>query len=222
MCEKCKRNRPQRHLRWAEIGRRPIGLRWWQNPAWILVTNWILLTNMGLSLASICVAGVERSAGPPSRASSCSSLVSENGKWSWTLSSSPWFSPGAAVWAAMITEAVKFGDFLHDAARVQAADVGIRPMPKSEATAIPSVTEHAVELDFLKQLRGKTARLHVVPYEDGWASDFTSNLCEEMLGLRQNGLGPNWLCELLWKATRSAAWSCCPGPSAFSEQRGLA
>ncbi|HZQ54124.1 MAG TPA: hypothetical protein VFB14_18115 [Bryobacteraceae bacterium] len=67
----------------------------------------------------------------------------------------------------MITEAVKFGDFLHDAARVQAADVGIRPMPKSEATAIPSVTEHAVELDFLKQLRGKTARLHVVPYEDG-------------------------------------------------------
>jgi hypothetical protein len=71
--------------------------------------------------------------------------------------------------AYKITEAVAFGDFLRDAARVQAADVGIRLVPKSDAPATQSATEHAVELDFLKQLRGKTALLHVVRYED-WMS----------------------------------------------------
>jgi hypothetical protein len=71
--------------------------------------------------------------------------------------------------AYKITEAVAFGDFLRDAARVQAAEVGIRLVPKSDAPATQSATEHAVELDFLKQLRGKTALLHVVRYED-WMS----------------------------------------------------
>lgn len=67
--------------------------------------------------------------------------------------------------AYKVTEAVAFGDFLRDAARVQAAEVGIRFMPKSDGAAIQSATEHSAELDFLKQLHGKTALLHVVPYE---------------------------------------------------------
>ena len=65
-----------------------------------------------------------------------------------------------------ITEAVAFGDFLRDAARVQAADIGIRLQPRSDANSIASAKECAAELAFLKQLRGKTALLHVVPYED--------------------------------------------------------
>ncbi|MBV8828741.1 MAG: hypothetical protein JO108_05885 [Acidobacteriaceae bacterium] len=68
--------------------------------------------------------------------------------------------------AYRITEAVAFGDFLRDAARVQAADVGIRLVPKSDSGSITSAPEHAAELDFLRELRGKTALLHVVPYED--------------------------------------------------------
>lgn len=71
--------------------------------------------------------------------------------------------------AYRITEADAFGDFLSDAARVQAAEVGIRLMPKSNTPAKASPKEHAAELEFLKQLRGKTALLHVVPYED-WMS----------------------------------------------------
>lgn len=74
--------------------------------------------------------------------------------------------PGAAY---KIAEAVAFGDFLRDALRVQAAEVGIHLMPKSEATAIQSATAHAAELDFLKQLRGKAALLHIIPYES-WMS----------------------------------------------------
>lgn len=69
-----------------------------------------------------------------------------------------------------IAEAVAFGDFLRDAARVQAADVGIRLAPKSDSLPIGSAQEHAAELDFLKQLRGKTALLHVIPYEDWMGS----------------------------------------------------
>jgi hypothetical protein len=42
----------------------------------------------------------------------------------------------------MVTEAVAFGDFLLDALRVQTAEVGIRLMPKSEAEATQSATEH--------------------------------------------------------------------------------
>lgn len=68
-----------------------------------------------------------------------------------------------------IAEAVAFGDFLRDAARVQAADVGIRLEPKSGASGIVSAEEHGAELGFLKQLRGKTALLHVIPYGD-WMS----------------------------------------------------
>ena len=68
-----------------------------------------------------------------------------------------------------ITEAVAFGDFLRDAVRVQAADVGIRLVPKSASGAIASAQEYAAELNFLKEVRGKTALLHVIPYDD-WMS----------------------------------------------------
>jgi hypothetical protein len=37
-------------------------------------------------------------------------------------------------------------------------------MPKSGDPAMSSAKQHAAELEFLKQLRGKTALLHVVPY----------------------------------------------------------
>jgi hypothetical protein len=69
-----------------------------------------------------------------------------------------------------IVEAVAFGDFLRDAARVQAAEVGIRLEPRSGTSVIASAEEHAAELDFLKQLRGRTALLHVIPYENWMGS----------------------------------------------------
>ena len=75
-------------------------------------------------------------------------------------------NPAAAY---RITEAVAFGDFLLGAPRVQAPDVGIRLVPKSDSGPIASAQEHAAELHFLKELRGKTALLHVIPYED-WMS----------------------------------------------------
>ena len=65
-----------------------------------------------------------------------------------------------------ITEAVAFGDFLGDAARVQAAEVGIRLAPRRNEQLTTSAKEHRAELAFLKQLHGKTALLHVIPYED--------------------------------------------------------
>ena len=66
-----------------------------------------------------------------------------------------------------ITDAVAFGDFLGDAARVQ-AEVGIQLAPKNEEFT-GSAKEHRAELAFLKQLRRKSALLHVVPYEE-WMS----------------------------------------------------
>jgi hypothetical protein len=68
-----------------------------------------------------------------------------------------------------IAEAVAFGDFLGDAERVQAAEVGIRLVARSDAAGMASATEHAAELEFLRQVRGKTALLHVVRYEN-WMS----------------------------------------------------
>lgn len=65
-----------------------------------------------------------------------------------------------------ISDAVAFGDFLADAARVQAAEVGIRLMSKKTEESTASAKQHRAELAFLKQLRGKTALLHVEPYEE--------------------------------------------------------
>lgn len=68
--------------------------------------------------------------------------------------------------AYKVTGAVAFGDFLHDKARVQAADVGIELQPRADERIAASAREHAAELAFLKRLRGKTALLHLRTYED--------------------------------------------------------
>lgn len=75
-----------------------------------------------------------------------------------------------------ISEAVAFGDFLGDAVRVQAADIGIRLQARNNVESPSSAKEHAAELDFLKQLRGKTALLHIVPYENWMAARTHKNL----------------------------------------------
>jgi len=68
-----------------------------------------------------------------------------------------------------VTGAVAFGDFLQQKPRVQAADVGIRLEPrKAKRNELPKM-ERAAERAFLKQLRGKTMTLNVLPYED-WMS----------------------------------------------------
>jgi hypothetical protein len=64
-----------------------------------------------------------------------------------------------------IADAVAFGDFLGDEARVQAAEVGIRLAPK-KGELPASAKEHRAQLAFLRQLRGKTALLHIRSYED--------------------------------------------------------
>jgi hypothetical protein len=68
--------------------------------------------------------------------------------------------------AYTVTAAVAFGDFLRDQSRVQAADVGIRLQQKANAQSTASAREHAAELSFLKELRGKAALLHLRPLED--------------------------------------------------------
>ena len=68
-----------------------------------------------------------------------------------------------------ITDAVAFGDFLGDGARLQAAEVGVRLARKRSEEVTGSAKEHRAEVAFLKQLHGKTALLHVIPYED-WMS----------------------------------------------------
>ena len=68
-----------------------------------------------------------------------------------------------------ITDAVAFGDFLGDSARVQPAEVGIRLKPKKTEESAASAKQHRAELTFLKQLRGKSVLLHVIPYEE-WMS----------------------------------------------------
>jgi hypothetical protein len=69
-----------------------------------------------------------------------------------------------------VSEAVAFGDFLSDQPRVQAADVGIRLTPrKADSEDSGSAVEHKAEEAFLKQLRGKTAVIHIQPYQ-AWMS----------------------------------------------------
>lgn len=68
--------------------------------------------------------------------------------------------------AFRITDAVAFGDFLlKERTRVQAADVGIGLTPRGEAVGGPrSAPAAKAERQFLGQLRGKTALLHIRPY----------------------------------------------------------
>lgn len=65
-----------------------------------------------------------------------------------------------------ITEAVAFGDFLSDQARVQAADVGIRLVRRKSGSAEHSKKEQIARQQFLKQLRGGTPMLNLKPYEE--------------------------------------------------------
>jgi DNA-binding transcriptional MocR family regulator len=73
--------------------------------------------------------------------------------------------------AFKITDAVAFGDFLLSVSpRVQAADVGIGLTPRREAASEPrSALAGKAERQFLRQLRGKAALLHVRTYAD-WMS----------------------------------------------------
>jgi DNA-binding transcriptional MocR family regulator len=73
-----------------------------------------------------------------------------------------------------VKDAVAFGDFLlPDRARVQAADVGIRLLPRGESSArnksesAPhSAVEAQAERKFLRDLRAKSAHLNLRPYAD--------------------------------------------------------
>jgi hypothetical protein len=69
-----------------------------------------------------------------------------------------------------ITAAAAFGDFLKDRTRVQAADVGIRLVPRQ--STIENAAEAREEEAFLKKLRGKAATLNLQLYED-WMSERT-------------------------------------------------
>ena len=73
--------------------------------------------------------------------------------------------------AFKVTQAVAFGDFLPaDRARVQAADVGIALEKRGErAGELRSASEAKQEHAFLRQLRGRTALLHLRPYAE-WMS----------------------------------------------------
>jgi hypothetical protein len=70
-----------------------------------------------------------------------------------------------------VSEAVAFGDFLWQDARVQPAEVGIRFTPrKTDVDSSASAVEHKAEEAFLKQLRARSAALHIRAYE-AWMSD---------------------------------------------------
>ena len=73
-----------------------------------------------------------------------------------------------------VTEAVAFGDFLSDRPRLQAADVGIRLVPRKSGTnETETAREHAAEEAFLKQVRGKTATRVAVLVKHTEVSDQT-------------------------------------------------
>jgi hypothetical protein len=72
--------------------------------------------------------------------------------------------------AYKITEAVAFGDFLlQDRAKVQAANVGVRLLPRGEASPMRSASDAKAEARFLRALRGKMRMLNIRPYAD-WMS----------------------------------------------------
>jgi hypothetical protein len=77
-----------------------------------------------------------------------------------------------------ITNAIAFGDFLlKERTRVQAADVAIGLTPRGEAGGDPgSVPVARAERQFLSQLRGRTALLHVRPYADWMSKRSNRNL----------------------------------------------
>jgi hypothetical protein len=69
-----------------------------------------------------------------------------------------------------ISEAVAFGDFLTQDARVQPADVGVQLTPRNtDVDGAASAVEHKAEKALLKQLRARSAALHIQAYEP-WMS----------------------------------------------------
>jgi hypothetical protein len=65
-----------------------------------------------------------------------------------------------------ITDAVAFGDFQSDRARVQSADVGILMVRQGgDSDDSESAKEHTAREEFLKERVGKTALLHLRPFE---------------------------------------------------------
>ena len=67
-----------------------------------------------------------------------------------------------------ISDAVAFGDFLlPDRARVQAADAGIALARREDKPGPRSFSEAREEREFLRELRAKSAMLHLRPYA-GW------------------------------------------------------
>jgi DNA-binding transcriptional MocR family regulator len=73
--------------------------------------------------------------------------------------------------AFKITQAVAFGDFLlKDHPRVQAADMGIGLVQRGKVSdELRSASTAKAERQFLRQLRGRTALLHIRTYAD-WMS----------------------------------------------------
>jgi hypothetical protein len=69
-----------------------------------------------------------------------------------------------------VADAVAFGDFLSGRPRVQAADVGIRLIPRVPKSGAGS-SAHP-EREFLKQLRAKNALVQLLPYKP-WMSSRT-------------------------------------------------
>src|SRR3984957_2351627 len=72
--------------------------------------------------------------------------------------------------AYKITDAVALGDFLGGRARAQPADVGIQLVRRKSEGGEHSKKEQVARLAFLKQLRGKTQMLNVMPYQEWMGS----------------------------------------------------
>lgn len=69
-----------------------------------------------------------------------------------------------------ITDAVAFGDFLNGGPKSQSADVGVRLVLRDHSPGdAESARDKAAESAFLRNLRGKTPLVHLVPYEP-WMS----------------------------------------------------
>jgi hypothetical protein len=76
-----------------------------------------------------------------------------------------------------VSEALAFGDFLSQDVRVQPAEVGIRLTRRNtDVDASASAVEHKAEEAFLKQLRGRSAALHIQPYEEWMTARFNRRL----------------------------------------------
>jgi predicted transcriptional regulator len=85
-----------------------------------------------------------------------------------------------------VSEAVAFGDFLSDQARVQAVQVGIGLTPRTaNSEGSRSAVKHKAEEAFLKQLRGKSAALHIQAYEPWMSARSHRNLLSYLSKLQQ-------------------------------------